>query len=491
MASRENQGYLIAVIVLVLVTLLLAITAFFGINSANSSADQLKSNQSKLLVQEKLAQAEQVKSQILEAMVGGFGVSVAEIQTLADRLENISNDPNLDSTQKSEINEVKQRVALIRAEYEKDMKQNIASEGEDSQEFTYKTLVNNLAAVVANKHNEVNVLRNDINRITNDAQKQIERKDNEIATMQSDLTEKQNELDTEKQRASEKITQLTNTLDSIRAANEETNKTLANQAQTYNQKLSELNGQLTTVAAENQTLKEKVNVYEQETFDLPDGEVVRVNSEFVYINLGSADGLRTNRTFSVYDQTVTNFEKGKQKATIEVTTILGPHQAEARVTSQQYIDPILQGDYVLTPTWDPGSRVAIALVGMFDLDGDGRSDRERLVQMIQTNGGEVVAQHDEEGNLIGKIDSSTRYLVLGYSPEPGPGTPTAVFNSIDTLLSQAKKNSVQEIDIKKLLNWMGMHRRGQIEHLESSADSGFRRREAKDILQGNKPKDNN
>ena len=41
MAARENQGYLIAVIVLVLLSLILALLAFLGWSSANENSDLL------------------------------------------------------------------------------------------------------------------------------------------------------------------------------------------------------------------------------------------------------------------------------------------------------------------------------------------------------------------------------------------------------------------------------------------------------------------
>ena len=36
--------------------------------------------------------------------------------------------------------------------------------------------------------------------------------------------------------------------------------------------------------------------------------------------------------------------------------------------------------------------------------------------MIERNGGEVVATHDSEGTITGKIDASVRYIVVGKPP---------------------------------------------------------------------------
>ncbi len=490
MAARENQGYLIAVIILVLLTLSLGLASFFGISKAAEYADDRAAAETRLIVQEKLARAESIKARVLEAIVGNFGVSVAEIQTLADSLDNLTIDPALDTNQKSQINEVVQAVKDIRAQYDRDMKQNIASEGDDSQEFTYTSLISNYAAVMADKHNEVNILRNDINRITNDAQKNIEAKQTEVAAMEERLTVKQNDFDKEQERSKKKLSETLAAMEDIKLANREVVDIAQTKRQAHTEEIKKLSGRIVMIEDENVTLKEKVDRYEREVFDLPDGKIVRATSQFVYLDLGSADGLRTNRTFSVYDQSVTNFEKGQHKAAIEITKILGPHQSEARITDNHYTDPILKGDYVLTPTWDPGSRVAFALVGFFDLDGDGRSDRERLVRMIEFNGGIVVAQHDENGSIAGKIDSSTRYLVKGNSPDP-TSTSQAVYNAIDKLFAQAKKNSVQEIDTKKLFEWMGLRGRARIEKLDSTMGDQYRRRDPVDTLQGNKQDQDN
>ena len=74
--------------------------------------------------------------------------------------------------------------------------------------------------------------------------------------------------------------------------------------------------------------------------------------------------------------------------------------------------------------------------------------------MIEKNGGTVVAQNDEEGKVIGKIDSSTRYLVKG---SPGDGLEANFNNAMRELEKQAEDNSVQVVDLRKMMNWMGLH----------------------------------
>ena len=84
-------------------------------------------------------------------------------------------------------------------------------------------------------------------------------------------------------------------------------------------------------------LKERLNEFEKEVFSIPDGRINRVNSNLktVIVNIGKANGLKVNRNFSVYDRSVNNFEKGREKASIEVIYLIGDNAAEARITERR------------------------------------------------------------------------------------------------------------------------------------------------------------
>ena len=186
----------------------------------------------------------------------------------------------------------------------------------------------------------------------------------------------------------------------------------------------------------------------------------------VFIDLGRLDGLEPNRAFVVYDQSVTNFEKDRHKATVEVVRVL-ESQAEARITGEDPTNPILSGDFVLTAVWDPGHTVRMALAGKFDMDNDGYDDTEKLEQLIKRNGGIVVARHNQDGEIQGKIDSTVRYLVLGAAPNLGVDANPAVVRAMDEMEAMADENTVQVIDMRKLLIKMGVRNQAKIEKLDS------------------------
>ncbi|MEO1617056.1 MAG: hypothetical protein AAFV88_14490 [Planctomycetota bacterium] len=152
-------------------------------------------------------------------------------------------------------------------------------------------------------------------------------------------------------------------------------------------------------------------------FESVQGEVRYVLSggNIVSINLGSADALRPGVTFGVIDRDETaRLQDADVKASIQVTKLLGPHLAEARVVAKPEIgNPIINGDAVYSPFWAPGRTVRIALAGPIDLNNDDRPDNQALEGMILAAGAEIA----DNGEQSGRLDPSVRFLVVGESPD--------------------------------------------------------------------------
>jgi len=54
-----------------------------------------------------------------------------------------------------------------------------------------------------------------------------------------------------------------------------------------------------------------------------------------------------------------------------------------------------------------------------DFDGDGKSDREILKELVATAGAKITTEVDDEGNRSGKpISVDTKFLVVGERPDP-------------------------------------------------------------------------
>jgi hypothetical protein len=475
MAARENQTYLITTIVFVLLALAFLLVAILGINKATEYADLNESYKADLNYQEQLANAQKLQTEVLKSYIGDLGFSVAEVETRINSIKQAS-DRVQGATQKEEISAILTSINAIKGLYEQDMAAHIGSDNPDqqAQDFTWRSLIGNLSSVLGKKHGELNIKSVQALDAQKDAESKIAAMESTVDELQKTLKKTQDDLVTEKQTNQEKQRQLTDALEESRSKTEKLAGEYDNFQQAARARQNELNNEISGLTNENVLLKNKINIYEREVFDRPDGQIVKVSPQIgsVFIDLGRADGLTVNRTFAIYDRTVTNFEKGQHKAMIEVTQV-GGNQAEARVTDENPNDPILTGDYVLTATWDPGFRVPVALAGRFDLDRDGFDDTDKLVQMVKRNGGDVVARHDAEGNLTGNIDSNTRYLVLGEAPELGVDASPEIVRAMKELEDQADRNTVQVIGLNKLLNRMGVRGKPRIETLDGSIKDGF------------------
>ncbi len=201
----------------------------------------------------------------------------------------------------------------------------------------------------------------------------------------------------------------------------------------------------------NTVLRTQLDDIRRVTFEKPDGVIRNVDytTRNVWLNLGSLDNLQPQTTFSVYEQTHYGVGRGQEdiKAQIEVTRILGPNLSEARIMPGEDLHrPIAVGDVVYSPVWTAGLKEQFAFVGNIDIDGDGKSDRALMHDILQNQGASVFLEIDDEGNRVpedAKIDVSTKFLVVGEIPDPGD------FAAADPDLVKVKKMLDQRAQLEK------------------------------------------
>jgi hypothetical protein len=191
-----------------------------------------------------------------------------------------------------------------------------------------------------------------------------------------------------------------------------------------------------------ETQKQELNKLRDGRFETVQGEIRYVlrGGNIVSINLGAADALRPGVTFGVIDRDETDrLQDADVKASIQVTKLLGPHLAEARVIAKPQVgNPIIEGDAVYSPFWAPGRTVRIALAGPIDIDGDERPDNEALEGMILAAGAELA----DNGEQTGSIDPGVRFLVIGETPDLGGPNEEAAAEQL-AQIGQAKQRAVE------------------------------------------------
>jgi hypothetical protein len=244
------------------------------------------------------------------------------------------------------------------------------------------------------------------NDADNDHQEKIKKRDEDIAEQKKSIIAMQQQFDEDIAAAQKRIKDLDQRVTSL---------------QVINKKLS----------AE---LDEKTRV----SFEVPDGEVRWVDhvGKRVWVNLGDADGLKPRTTFSVYKKTHSGVGRGTEKGqiggedikgAIEITRILEPNLSEARIVDEDIYAPISKGDPIYSPLWSSGRGEAFSIIGIMDLNGDGRDDRDLLKEAVATAGAVIDNDVDEKGILKvnnqvpddGKprITERTKFVVIGKIPE--------------------------------------------------------------------------
>jgi hypothetical protein len=174
-------------------------------------------------------------------------------------------------------------------------------------------------------------------------------------------------------------------------------------------------------------------------YDEPQGRITRrPEPNIVEIDLGSSSLVTPGLTFSVLPMDFP--EKGKQsrlrefrepdergvmktrvefvpKGTIEVIEVIGPGLSRARVTGEfdQVRDGVLPGDLIYNSVWRRGVGEHVALIGVFDINGDGTDDVEAVERDLRKMGVTLDAVFDlRTGAWRGRLTDRTRYVVEGY-----------------------------------------------------------------------------
>lgn len=139
-----------------------------------------------------------------------------------------------------------------------------------------------------------------------------------------------------------------------------------------------------------------------------------------YINLGSADHVRPQLTFSIYGVSSDGRPYPQPKGTLEVVSVIAPHLSQARITSvkDRNRDPIVERDVIYNASWNPNIKKHIAVAGIVDLTGDGRDSLMEFMRNLERQNIVVDAYEDpKDGSMKGQITYQTDFLILGGLPD--------------------------------------------------------------------------
>lgn len=435
MASREAQGWQISVIIFAILTVLLAVTTYIYYRQSETYFKDAEVAKKSKQDTDKLNRELEYKLQAHKHVLGlADRDAVTAAQTAAG-----AEDP---------------AVKELLEKFDADMKMFPSAQGN----LNYRTLQDQLLIAVRDRNTQVvdaqareRNLERDKATITTTAQQTVEaaKKGQDAATA---------DLEAERQKYNDGRTQFEKkeaALAGQLAVKDKTAKEELGKVVKEKEQLQAANQQYVQAVDALKVRKQELEADTGDNFENPDGKIQWVNQRqrLVWINLGLADGLGRQTTFAVFDRDQAGVKNASPKGRIEVLQIKDAHTAECRILQDKVADPIVPGDLIHTPAWQPGQKVRFALVGVMDLNNDGVSDRELIKNVIAMNGGLVDAELRDDGKRVGAITVNTRYVVLG--DKPTDKTDNKILDEYAKLVSEAQRFGVETISVQKLLNLMG------------------------------------
>ncbi len=194
-----------------------------------------------------------------------------------------------------------------------------------------------------------------------------------------------------------------------------------------------------------------------------DWKIVRLDNRGnnAFINLGSADRVKPQLTFTIHGVGADGRPNPQTKGTLEVVNVVGPHLSQARITSvnNPNREPIVANDVVYNASWNPNIRKHVAIAGIIDLTGDGRDSLDEFKRNLERQNIVVDAfVNPRDGKIEGQLTYQTDYLILGGVPDKAvtsgsDETEKRILESRKQMQDEARKYGVT---IKSLLSYLEM-----------------------------------
>ncbi len=350
-------------------------------------------------------------------------------------------------------------------------------------EPTYKAAINKLVQQAADLEKERDKLRTDIEgqqkliaALSGQYQVQVDQNNNGRTKAEKDLQDLIKVKDEEVRSKQKRVDELTQSYNELQTE-------FDNEKQARVQEAKKLNEDITRLVAINDKLVKRIDEVTKTSFEVPSGMIRHVDNQngLVWINLGEADNLPKRMTFSVYTKSHNGVARGTEdiKGAIEVTRIIDEHTAEARITHDDLYKPIAKGDPIFTPVWRPGRKDNFSFIGLIDLDGDGKSDRQRIHELIASTGGGVDNEVLDDGKrvrytkfpsewveyepeTVPGIDVNTKFLVIGQIPDISQAAKDEDKERINKMLvhrkkleQEARQQGVRLVNLNDFLAWIG------------------------------------
>jgi hypothetical protein len=511
--EKSNTGLIVTLVFFILATIGLGVTTYMGYGAKAEAEAKAKKSDSDASTEKKKtdeAEARRIAVKIAAGVADGgergrFGAlkggaaagpikgDVTAFYTALQTQLNLNNtalpvwDPAAgDQPPKTlvAVAEDLQRQTAAALAAEKTAKDNLetarseAKAAYDELQAKYKSTADNLAK----KEAEVLTVRGEKFAGSESKDNKIDEQGKEVARLQLDLKNKE--------------TDLTRQIDKLKAEVESAKNVRKQFAEKWGPLLERLDQvrqarpELRDVQELHDLLLQALEGQQSLVNDSPKGKIVEIKPGQVYIDLGSAENIHPGVTFSVLPigSTGRGAAAKPRKGAIEVVNVIGPHLSAAKVVeaANSARDPLLRGDLLFNPAWDPAQKVHVALAGIFDLNGSGVDGTQDLVRALERQGMIVDAWLDlKDRSIKGPgITERTTYLILGERPVMPPNLPPEgnplgaaiadALGKISELKAKGHDMGVQEVPYRRFLSLIGYKLPKSVQQADYSSSSYLR-----------------
>ncbi|MDB5351703.1 MAG: hypothetical protein JWN86_2950 [Planctomycetota bacterium] len=469
-ANNDNQGLKIAVACFVMLSVVLAVTTYFGFKNYAETDAKLVTAQGEV----KSEKDEQAKLQrIVNDLKDTIGVTKTE-------------DAEASKAIKKNIDEITKKVATAADETRKAIDQykgaggalgnidalkqslDTITSGMNDPAKTLQSTADRLQELLLNQSmiathlglefhdtrkqleaaNQVNQAKLDVEtKAVKDTKTDLEAEHNKHETDRISLGNKVDALQTDTNKQAQEIIRLKNQLTAMEDDFKKRTDDLLVQLRNWRD-----------IAEKKDTVLDKKDGVVQ-FVDYGRGEV--------RTSIGRSVGAHEQMVLSVFDKNAPGLPTDKPKGTVELIQV-GPNGSLARIIdTKNSINPIRSGDQLYSPTWDPGRPQQFALIGKMDVNRDGRDDREDLKRMIQASGGIVSYDLPPPGVGVesGKLTPLIAWYVVddrdAFHPaalREGKGMGTEEQGFLDkrtTAIKTARLDGIRPLSIERLLSQLG------------------------------------
>jgi hypothetical protein len=423
--ARENQGLQISLIVFVTLSLFLGVGFYIVYRQYDEAAAKAKSNADQATTAQGQVKMYDTDMATLKRLIGAAATD---------------------------------KAGTIEEAFNNEMKRYGSGYPEESR--FYRPLLEKMQKTIDDRNAElasaqakIPLLKADYDEFKANSDLQLKKFQAERDKARQDLAAEQSKYNTERERKNQDALALQTSKEDLRKRLEGNVKEVSDKY-TDVKKLDEKH-----VAIIDEQARKIKGLEGEEKVETPDGTITRVDqrNRTVWINLGKADALMRQVTFSVYPSDMSDMSIKGKKGDIEVTRILDDHMAEARILDDAISNPMVPGDKINTVLWSPNQRRHFALAGFFDMDKDGKSDLSTILNIIRLNGGLVDCYIPDSGkNMnkpVGQITINTNYLILGAAPNE-KGDP-AQLTAYSKIYDDAKQLRIPSMKIGEMLQRMG------------------------------------